>query len=120
MPAHVGRLVARSAAALVAVIGGKDEEEEEEEEEMEFAALVRSRMRVPGAEGNVDEVVRARFFRDQDAGVLVEVGSADPEYLSVSALYRGLGWNVVAIEPNPEFCSLHRAQGHEVLASIVQ
>jgi FkbM family methyltransferase len=70
---------------------------------------------VPGAEGNVDEVVRARFFPDRNAGVLVEVGSADPEYLSVSALYRGLGWNVIAIEPNPEFCSLHRARGYEVL-----
>lgn len=70
---------------------------------------------VPGAEGDVDKKVRARFFPAQDSGVLVEVGSAHPEYLSVSALYRDLGWNVVAIEPNPKFCELHRAQGHEVL-----
>ncbi len=70
---------------------------------------------LPGAEGNVDREVRERFFADQEAGVLVEVGSAHPTYLSVSALYRGLGWNVVSIEPNPEFCELHRAQGHDVL-----
>jgi FkbM family methyltransferase len=68
-----------------------------------------------GAEGQVDEVVRARFFPAQPAGVLVEVGAAHPAYLSLSALYRGLGWRVIAVEPNPEFCELHRAQGHEIL-----
>lgn len=69
----------------------------------------------PGAEGNVDEAVRRRFFPEQRSGVLVEVGAADPAYLSLSALYRRLGWRVVAIEPNPAFCALHRAQGHEIL-----
>jgi FkbM family methyltransferase len=68
-----------------------------------------------GAEGGVDELVRARFFSNKDSDVLVEVGAAHPEYLSLSALYRNLGWTVVAVEPNPEFCELHRAQGHEVL-----
>ena len=33
----------------------------------------------------------------------------------MSALFRRSGWTVVAIEPNPEFCELHRARGHEVL-----
>jgi FkbM family methyltransferase len=68
-----------------------------------------------GAEGGVDEFVRARFFSNRDSGVLVEVGAAHPEYLSISALYRNLGWTIVAVEPNPEFCELHRARGHEVL-----
>jgi len=67
------------------------------------------------AEGNVDALVRDRFFSDATSGVLVEVGAAHPDYLSVGASYRELGWNVVAVEPNPEFCELHRAQGHEIL-----
>ncbi|HEX3391551.1 MAG TPA: FkbM family methyltransferase [Solirubrobacteraceae bacterium] len=70
---------------------------------------------VPGAEDNIDKEVQTRFFPDQCSGVLVEVGAAHPEYLSISALYRDLGWNVVSIEPNPKFCELHRAHGHEVL-----
>jgi FkbM family methyltransferase len=67
------------------------------------------------AEGDVDKLVRARFFPEEDSGVLVEVGAAHPDYLSISALYRSLGWAVLAVEPNPEFCELHRARGHEVL-----
>jgi FkbM family methyltransferase len=69
----------------------------------------------PRAEGDIDAIVRARFFPGQADGTLVEVGSAHPTYLSVSALYRDLGWNVMAVEPNPAFCELHRAEGHEVL-----
>jgi FkbM family methyltransferase len=68
-----------------------------------------------GAEGNVDKRVRARFFPGDNPGVLVEVGAAHPEYLSVSAMYRDLGWRVIAVEPNPEFCELHRARGHDIL-----
>jgi FkbM family methyltransferase len=67
------------------------------------------------AEGDVDKVVRRRFFRDQNAGVFVDVGAANPNYLSISALYRSLGWNVIAIEPNPVFCEMHRELGHEIL-----
>lgn len=68
-----------------------------------------------GAEGRVDELVRARFFAEHDSGVLVEVGAAHPEYLSISALYRDMGWSVLGVEPNPEFCELHRARGHDVV-----
>jgi FkbM family methyltransferase len=70
---------------------------------------------VPGAEDAVDREVRERFFPHQASGVLVEVGAAHPEYLSVGASYRDLGWTVIAVEPNPEFCDLHRARGHDVL-----
>ena len=70
---------------------------------------------VPGAEGDVDRKVRARFFPAQAAGVLVEVGAAEPGYLSLSALYRRDGWQIVSVEPNPAFCEAHRALGHEVL-----
>jgi FkbM family methyltransferase len=67
------------------------------------------------AEKNIDRIVSATFFPGQDRGVLVEVGAARPDYLSISASFRAKGWKVVAIEPNPEFCALHRAQGHTVL-----
>lgn len=67
------------------------------------------------AEGHVDRLVREAFFRNRDSGVLVEVGAARPDYLSIGASFRALGWQVIAIEPNPEFCAAHRALGYEVL-----
>ena len=68
-----------------------------------------------GAEGDVDRLVYARFFSAVTDGVMVEVGAARPDFLSLSATFRWLGWTVISVEPNPEFCALHRAQGHEVL-----
>lgn len=67
------------------------------------------------AEQDIDRVVHDAFFADAATGVLVEVGAARPDYLSIGASFRERGWNVIAIEPNPEFCALHRAQGHVVL-----
>lgn len=67
------------------------------------------------AEGDVDQIIHRRFFRNQKAGVFVDVGAANPDFLSVSALYRSLGWTIIAIEPNPDFCDMHRARGHDVL-----
>src|SRR5262245_22621984 len=67
------------------------------------------------AEGNVDLVVHEAFFRDHKTGVLVEVGAALPDYLSISQSYRSRGWRIIAIEPNPNFCAAHRALGYDVL-----
>jgi FkbM family methyltransferase len=67
------------------------------------------------AEQEIDIAVRERFFPEKYKGVLIEVGAARPDYLSVGASYRERGWNVIAIEPNPDFCDMHRALGHEVL-----
>lgn len=67
------------------------------------------------AEGGLDRIVHDRFFHGASAGVFVDVGAARPEFLSMSAFYRAAGWRVIAIEPNPEFCAAHRANGHEVL-----
>lgn len=67
------------------------------------------------AEGDVDRIVRRRFFPDQSFGVLVEVGAARPDYLSISALYRSLGWKVVAIDPNPAYAEQYRRLGFELL-----
>ena len=66
------------------------------------------------AEGDIDRRIAERLFKGR-AGVFVEVGAARPDYLSVSAHFRTLGWRVVAIEPIPEFCELQRAAGNEVL-----
>ena len=67
------------------------------------------------AEGNVDLIVHDAFFRDRKTGVLVEVGAARPDYLSIGASYRSRGWRIIAIEPNPNFCAAHRALGYDVL-----
>jgi FkbM family methyltransferase len=66
-------------------------------------------------EGGLDELVRDRFFPGFGHGLFVDVGAARPDFLSMSALYRRLGWRIIAIEPNPIFCDAHRAAGYEVL-----
>lgn len=67
------------------------------------------------AESEIDRVVYEEFFAGTTDGFLVEVGAAGPEKLSISALYRELGWRVVAVEPNPVFCQAWRDAGLEVL-----
>jgi FkbM family methyltransferase len=67
------------------------------------------------AEGDIDEVVFRAFFSNSTNGLFVEVGAARPDYLSISALYRSKGWQILAIEPNPAFCELQRKAGNDVL-----
>lgn len=72
--------------------------------------------RVYYAEDHIDRVVREAFFRDLSyRGIIVEVGAAGPEYLSMSRHFRESGWRVLAIEPNPDFCAMHRQSGFDVL-----
>ena len=67
------------------------------------------------AEKDVDILVGDTFFSHKgEPGVLVEVGAARPDYLSISARFRDLGWKIIAIEPNPDFCAAHRSRGHQV------
>lgn len=66
------------------------------------------------AESNVDSIVFDHFFA-ADCGVLVEIGAARPDYLSIGALFRTKGWRVVSVEPNPAFAALHRSLDHEIL-----
>lgn len=66
-------------------------------------------------EGGIDRLVHERFFGDGRSGVLVEVGAARPDFLSMSALFRANGWRIILVEPNPLFCELHRQAGHDVL-----
>jgi len=67
------------------------------------------------AEGGIDVLVYDAFFAGVPDGVMVEIGAAGPELLSISALYRDLGWRVVAVEPNPVFCRAWREAGLDVL-----
>jgi FkbM family methyltransferase len=71
-------------------------------------------MRTQG-EGGLDRLVRDLFFAEITDGVFIDVGAAGPDFLSMSAFYRALGWRVIAIEPNPLFSEAHRAAGNEVL-----
>jgi len=66
------------------------------------------------AEGDVDVLVRDTFFPDVASGVLVEVGAASPDFLSLGNSFRGCGWRVISVEPNPIFAEKHRALGHEI------
>ncbi|AWN43798.1 FkbM family methyltransferase [Methylobacterium durans] len=68
------------------------------------------------AEHDVDKLVQSTFFKGaKEGGVLVEVGAARPNYLSISESFRALGWKIIAVEPNPVFCEEHRKLGHEIL-----
>lgn len=65
------------------------------------------------AEGGVDDIVAKRFFRNQ-LGNCLEIGAARPDWLSLGAKFRTLGWDVLSVEPNPYFANLHRKEGHDV------
>lgn len=67
------------------------------------------------AEKDIDIVIQRELLPGQLQGVLIEVGAAKPDYLSIGASFRQMGWKVISIEPNPTFCALHHALGHDVL-----
>lgn len=57
----------------------------------------------------------AELFPDDFKGVYVDVGAGFPEYYSNSALFRRMGWEVIAIEPQPKMCDEFRAKGYPIL-----
>lgn len=70
---------------------------------------------VSSAEGHIDQIIHRRFFHAAKSGVFVDVGAGRPGFLSISRLYRNLGWRVLAVEPNPFFCDEYRQAGLSVL-----
>jgi len=67
-------------------------------------------------EGDIDKFIRTTFFPLIDySGSFVEVGAADPSFLSISKHFKDSGWNVISIEPNPYFAKLHREAGNNIL-----
>jgi FkbM family methyltransferase len=68
------------------------------------------------AEHQTDEIILSNFFKDRSyRGILIEVGAAGPEYLSMGSAFRNLGWLVIAVEPNPDFCDIYREKNIDVL-----
>jgi FkbM family methyltransferase len=66
-------------------------------------------------EFDTDKAIRNSYFPDRSyKGVMVEVGAATPEYLSLSKHYRDSGWRCICIEPNPRFVKMHAELGNEV------
>ena len=58
--------------------------------------------------------LKNKFFSEIDTGIMVEVGSAGPEFLSQSKPFRDIGWRCICIEPNPKFAKMHRDVGNEI------
>lgn len=56
-----------------------------------------------------------KYFPSGFKGIYVDVGAGHVEHLSNSYQYRKKGWDVVAIEPQPEMCEQFRAQGYPIL-----
>ena len=69
------------------------------------------------AEKDIDILIHQTFFSDGGGAgrCMIEVGAARPDYLSIGAHFRQLGWHVLSIEPNPVFCDQHRALGNDVV-----
>ena len=61
-----------------------------------------------------DEFIFKNYFKDKISGIMVEVGSAGPEFLSQSNFFRKLGWRCICIDPNPKFVSEHIQVGNEI------
>ena len=67
------------------------------------------------AEFNTDKIIREKYFPDYDyKGIMVEVGGATPEFLSMSKHFKDNGWRTIIIEPNPTFAQQHIEIGNEV------
>jgi FkbM family methyltransferase len=49
---------------------------------------------------NFEDVILARLFEPDHVGFYVDVGAADPDFLSVTKWFYGRGWSGINIEPN--------------------
>lgn len=66
------------------------------------------------AEFKTDRIVLDTYFPDKTDGIMVEVGAAGPDVLSMSRLFREHGWRTICVEPNPYFAQKQRDYGVEV------
>lgn len=60
------------------------------------------------------QFVLDKFFPGVTSGIMVEVGAAGPDYLSLSKPFKSRGWRTICVEPNPEFAKMHRDCGNEI------
>lgn len=63
---------------------------------------------------DIADILRGYFPPDCKA-TLLEVGAAHPEMISISLPLRELGWNIISVEPNPEFCAEFRKRNLPIL-----
>ena len=67
------------------------------------------------AEFDTDKIIREKYFPNYDyKGLIIEVGGATPEFLSMSKHFKDNGWRTIIIEPNPTFAQQHIDAGNEV------
>jgi len=59
------------------------------------------------------------YFPENYTGTLVEVGGGRPVYISISTHFRDLNWDIITIEPNPDFCQEYRKMNLNVLEYAV-
>ena len=60
-----------------------------------------------------------QYFPENYIGTIVEAGGGHPVDLSISAHFRDLGWKIITIEPNPDFCEEYRKKNIDVLEYAV-
>ena len=61
-----------------------------------------------------DLLIFNTYFNSEPNKIMVEVGAATPNYISMSKLFRENGWRTICVEPNPEFVKLHKEQNNEI------
>lgn len=67
------------------------------------------------AEKQIDKHIRNKFFPNySQSGIMVEVGAATPEFLSMSRHFKLNNWRVIAVEPNPIFVEQHKKINNEI------
>jgi len=66
------------------------------------------------AEFETDKYIIEKYFSNKKDGIMVEVGAAMPESLSMSKAFKEIGWRIICVEPNPHYANLHRKAGNEI------
>jgi hypothetical protein len=67
------------------------------------------------AEFKTDQIIRENYFPDFSfKGIMVEVGAATPDFISMSKHFRESGWRCICIDPNPHYVQMHLNCGNEI------
>jgi FkbM family methyltransferase len=61
----------------------------------------------------IDKIIYDEYFKGK-IGIMVEVGAANPIYLSMSTGFKEMGWRIIAVEPNPKFVQLQKNENREI------
>jgi len=61
------------------------------------------------------KIIAAEYFPNKYQGIYVDVGAGYPIFHSNSHMFREKGWQIIAIEPQPNMCEEFRRLGYPVL-----